>query len=333
MARSRPSRTALSSLAAAALLICLGAEARAGDDDSNSAEALFRQGRAFADRGEFKEACAKFEASERMQPSPGTEFNLGFCNEQQGKLASAWRSYRTALPKLTDPGDPRRTFAEEHIALLEKSMPYVVVRSTGSLPKGATIRKGEAVLDEGALGTPLPCDPGPVRVSLERPGFQPLVREIQVDAGRTYEIVLDATEARPLPRIVAPRSERGRPEVGRRPPARGPSAVARGIGWTSLALGVVGLGVSGVATAEMLADKSVVDDDCSREGDVLWCGPDGVAAATDGARWSDVATGTFVAGALLAATGIVVLVVDATVGWPRARIVVGPTGANAILSF
>lgn len=328
MGRSRLYRTARSSLVAAALVATLSGQAAADDDDSNSAEALFRQGRALADRGEFKDACAKFEASERMQPSTGTEFNLGFCNEKLGKLASAWRNYRTALPKLTDPSDPRRAFAEEHVALLEAAMPYVVIRLKGTLPRGATIRKGESLLDEGALATPLPCDPGPVRVSLERPGFEPLVREIQVEAGRTYEVVLDVAEGRPAPRIVTPRHAGGAPAV-----ARGSSVIARGLGWTSLAIGVVGLGVSGIATAEMLADKSVVEDDCSREGDVLWCGPDGVTAAADGARWSDVATGTFIAGALLAATGVVVLAVDATVGWPRGRVVVGPTGATAVLSF
>src|SRR5688572_21714651 len=43
-----------------------------GARDPIGAEALFRQGRAAADEGDFQTACAKFAESQRLDPSAGT---------------------------------------------------------------------------------------------------------------------------------------------------------------------------------------------------------------------------------------------------------------------
>src|SRR5690349_15059097 len=54
--------------------------------DPTTADALFEAGRAAAKRGDFKEACEKFAESERLDPAPGTVFNLAECHNSLGEI-------------------------------------------------------------------------------------------------------------------------------------------------------------------------------------------------------------------------------------------------------
>ena len=55
-----------------------------------AAAALFDEGRAALQRRDWDFACAKFAASERLDPAIGTQFNLANCEEERGRLATAW---------------------------------------------------------------------------------------------------------------------------------------------------------------------------------------------------------------------------------------------------
>jgi hypothetical protein len=60
--------------------------------------ALFAEGRALLDAGHPAEACAKFEAALRGDPgAAGTMLNLGLCNRQLHRYATALRWFRKAL--------------------------------------------------------------------------------------------------------------------------------------------------------------------------------------------------------------------------------------------
>src|SRR4051794_22044859 len=80
-------------LATAATLLCLGRVTIARAGEPTRAEALFRDARDLLARGEFEAACPKLEESQRLDPAPGTEFNLARCYELTGRLASAWGAY------------------------------------------------------------------------------------------------------------------------------------------------------------------------------------------------------------------------------------------------
>src|ERR1700759_4574704 len=60
-------------------------------DGSNdkAADALFKEGRAAFDKGDFPTACAKFDASEAASPAPGTLLNLTVCEEKVGHLVAS----------------------------------------------------------------------------------------------------------------------------------------------------------------------------------------------------------------------------------------------------
>src|SRR4051812_48166576 len=60
------------------------------------AESLFQEARTLMERGQFKDACPRLEASHRLEPKSGTMTMLASCNEQIGKLATAWAGYKAA---------------------------------------------------------------------------------------------------------------------------------------------------------------------------------------------------------------------------------------------
>src|SRR6478752_1211600 len=81
---------------ATALFFSLGSPlavplAHAGD--AATAEALFRDGRALMEAGNYKDACPKLEESYAQDPATGTLLALGICQEHVGKTASAWATY------------------------------------------------------------------------------------------------------------------------------------------------------------------------------------------------------------------------------------------------
>src|SRR5687768_6154338 len=64
--------------------------------DKATAEALFAEGRRLMSSGDFKTACPKFAASQKLDPGLGTSLNLADCYEKSGKTASAWAEFRDA---------------------------------------------------------------------------------------------------------------------------------------------------------------------------------------------------------------------------------------------
>src|SRR5450432_1641410 len=66
------------------------ANLKAQASEKASAEALFDEGVALVAAGNYGDGCTKFEASQAMEPTLGTELHLADCYERAGKTASAW---------------------------------------------------------------------------------------------------------------------------------------------------------------------------------------------------------------------------------------------------
>src|SRR5689334_5913935 len=54
------------------------------------AETLFRQGKELMGKGQIAEACAAFDASQKLDPTIATLLNQAACREKNGQLATAW---------------------------------------------------------------------------------------------------------------------------------------------------------------------------------------------------------------------------------------------------
>src|SRR5262249_6041948 len=77
------------------------------------AETLFRQGKDLMAKGKIAEACAAFDASQKLEPTISALLNLAACREKNGQLATAWGLFleaRGCVPggRAADPARRRR---------------------------------------------------------------------------------------------------------------------------------------------------------------------------------------------------------------------------------
>src|SRR5262249_4376521 len=88
-------RLATSALMVAGLWLAAGVAA-AQPDPRAKADQLFQEGRELMAARRLEEACARFAASEEVDPNTSTLLNLAHCYEQGARITSAWVTYRAA---------------------------------------------------------------------------------------------------------------------------------------------------------------------------------------------------------------------------------------------
>src|SRR5664279_1877517 len=99
-----------------------------------AAEKLFQDGRMALLNKEVDKACDAFRASEELEPRVGTLLNLGDCEEQRKRVASAWNVFIDAKDLAAKVHDERGSTAARRAKTLEVRLPYVtlaVKRVTG----------------------------------------------------------------------------------------------------------------------------------------------------------------------------------------------------------
>jgi hypothetical protein len=245
--------------------------------DPAGAEQLFNSAKELLKAGDWKSACAKFEASLALDPSISTELKIAKCHEHEGKLARAWSDYQEAIKhnrELSDRPEKRRLeleeFAKAQLAELEPRVPKVrvIVREP---PPGLRIKRGEVELPLAALGDALPADAGTLHITAEAPGFVTVERDVAVVEGKTVdvEIALSREVAPPPATPPAPAGPLA-PEAS--PPLPLPSNRQRTAGIALLGAGGVSLataGALGIVTLVKVAQSKGpcnAQNDCNRQG-------------------------------------------------------------------
>jgi hypothetical protein len=209
------------------LALVLAMEGAAAARDPAAAEALFLSGREALRRGDWPTACAKFAASQELDPAGGTALNLAVCEEKQGHVASAWRRLREAID-LLPPGDDRVPLAQKRVAELEPRVPHLVVRVAPGTPPDTRVRRDDVEVSGALLGFAQPLDPGPHVVRATAPGHAERDYPFVSSEGVTQEVVAEPGALLPVARAV--RHDSGRRTMG---------YVAGGVGLAATALGVV----------------------------------------------------------------------------------------------
>ena len=111
-------------------VLCASSSSAQPSPRALAAEELFRDGRALIAQHHYKEACEKLRASQKIEPAVGTLVSLGECYAGQGRTASAWLAYRSAVALATERGDPRRAAAEERAGAMEPRISNLAIRMT-----------------------------------------------------------------------------------------------------------------------------------------------------------------------------------------------------------
>ena len=169
-------------------------------DSIAAAQALFVEGRRLVTEGQYAEGCAKLEQSQRLDPAPGTQINLADCFEKSGKLASAWFAFQEASAAAQRRGRAEwAQQARERAHLLEPRVPRLTVVVDEPIT-GLEVRRGGALLESSALGSPVPVDPGTYEVAAAAPHRRAWSTRVAVSASAQVELhIPELTEEAPPP--------------------------------------------------------------------------------------------------------------------------------------
>lgn len=168
------------------------------------ATSLFQDAVLLIEKDEWKEGCAKFEASMALYPAPSTLLNIARCYEHDGKLSLAWSAYQRALVLNRETQGAGRKqelddVAKKGLADIEPRLPRVKIVMTGEVPTGLRVIQNGKDVPTAVLGTPIPVDPGQQSVVAEAPGFEPFTQTVTVKERDLVEIPVALKK-----RVVAP---------------------------------------------------------------------------------------------------------------------------------
>lgn len=319
----------LSAWGLAGSLLLASAVVQAADPaDLAAAEALFAEGRALMEVGDYASACPKLAESQRLDPGTGTALNLAECYEKQGRTATAWGTWLEAATLARQSAQPEREqFARERAQSLEAKLHRLLISVPDeSRVPGLEITRAGVEVRAGAWGTALPIDPGEYVIEASAPGRVTHTETIRVAEGPgkmevRIPVLAELPSAEPVPVSVTPApalpSDGGSSGSGRR---------TVGIVMTSLGAGTLAVGgFFGLRALSLNADSK---DHCRT--DVL-CDARGVALRNDALAAGSVATILAGVGGALAVTGVVLWVTAPRSEAPRIGAVSTGDGAQVLL--
>jgi hypothetical protein len=195
-----------------------------------AARALFDQGRALLDAGDWAGACRKFDESLAISPNVSTSIKVARCRVHEGKLATAAKEYERARALNQRETVQGSAHQAELAATIERETNDLAPRIPSlrilvlEAPAGLTVHCNGALVEPLRLGQPLPVDPGNYEVTAEAPGWVTESKTVTV-AERTVrdqvvEISFRLTPARPTASQSPSRPESTPVPPG--PPVRAP---------------------------------------------------------------------------------------------------------------
>jgi hypothetical protein len=181
----------------------LAHEARA---DTATAQALFDQGKKLMAEKKYAEACSKFEESQKLDPGLGTQTNLAICYEAMGRTASAWSLYLevAGTAKATNQTD-REKRARDAAKALEGKLSKLTIEVTGPV-EGLEVKRNGQPVGQATWGTPIPVDPGEVKITAVAPKRKLWETSIKIDKPGESK-------------VTVPELEKGEPPAGYYPTA------------------------------------------------------------------------------------------------------------------
>ncbi|MEY4580211.1 MAG: hypothetical protein RL701_4914 [Pseudomonadota bacterium] len=272
--------------------------------DKATADALFDTARHLMVDGEYAQACAKFEASQALDPSAGTLLNLADCYEKAGRTASAWARFRETASAARKTGSlDRERIARDRMRNLEGRLSYLTINAW----KGQTlaISRDGVQVDPAVVGTAIPVDPGTHEIVASAPGKRSFHTQVEVgdNADRlsvTVPILNDETppsEAR-FTSANEPNSQSASANLEER------AGAANGGAQRAVALVTAAVGVAGIATGTVFGLKaaSTWSDAKAHCNPYPYCADSGASLSREAQQSGTISTLGFVAGGVGLAT-------------------------------
>lgn len=288
-------------LAIAAVLVIAPASAAA-----DKADALFKKGKQLLAKKKYADACPTFEKVDALDPGIGAKLNVARCYQEWGKLGRAHRWYSEAEKMAKEGRDDRAVKIRELIDKIDSDVPRLTIRVSDGADAGAAeiMLDGEKLAAE-SIGTDLRVDPGPHEIAYVENG-EKKTKTVALERGGAREVTLA------LPKSGVAKGGK-KPEPG---PGLGPEPVEPGgkvtspgrgrriAGLSLMAVGAVSLGVSGYLTFDARDTyRGALDTHCMGQKDA--CSDEGLQITQDARSRANLATVFAVAGAVVAAGGLV----------------------------
>ncbi len=277
------------------------------------ASTLFNQAVEKMEAEQFSEACPLLEQSYKLAPKPGTLFTLANCRDREGKVASANTRYAEYLRTYAGMTEAERQkhanrafISETRVHELESRLPKLKLTWQGELPAQLRILVDDVEWASHAPGFTFPLDPGPHQISVMQPGAPGKKREIMLELGKATTLDINAEVS--FVKLHAPESTTDVVPVKTFPSATNPRTNPRKTaGFITLGVGSAGLVFGGIMGMLALSEKQTVAAHCHGTARHE-CDATGISAVERMRTYANPSTIGFVAGGVLAATGVVLVV-------------------------
>ena len=289
--RTRSKARWTASLVVCALLAVSTSRVARADEPAPSAERLFQDARALVEKGDYAAACPKLEASQKLDPAVGTQFNLADCYEHLGKTATAFALFEEVARIARAAGKfERERSAKGRAAALAPKLARVHLDVKAAAP-GLEIRIDDVLVAKSAWSEPFPIDPGAHRIAASAPSHAPWESTIAAKESALADVsvpeLVDTsvhTAPGPAPVVIAPSSTQ-----------KTLALVAGGIGIAGVAVGAI----SGIVA---VSKRSSAQSECPSDVYAFRCPTEsGTAAWNSATTAGNVSTASFIAGGVFLA--------------------------------
>ena len=314
----------LSALATLAALVASAAPCLATTpEDGALAEQLFRDGKERMNEGNYAVACPKLAESHRLDPAGGTLLTLALCHESEGRTASAWAEFADALALAKrDQRSDREAISREHIDALGPRLRRLRMRVSpeASAIADLAIKRDGALVGRAGWDAAAPVDPGEHLIEASAPGYESFTTRVTVGEPGVTTFV----DLAPLARVAAADAP---PQIVPLAPDRGSS----GLRVTSYVVGGVAIASLGVGVAFAVIAKGKRDDANDACPLAVCNDASAVEASRSAGRSADIATGAFIASAVLLVGSVTFFVLSSPES--RAQASARSSGPPALLRF
>ncbi|MBW2454060.1 MAG: hypothetical protein JRI68_06105 [Deltaproteobacteria bacterium] len=284
-----------------AVLLATGgvAHAQPSDADRATARSLYIDGRKALEAGDFETAADKFSRGEALFHAPTMMVGLARAYVGLGKYVEAMESYNKVIREELPDGAPdafvtAKEEAQKEVVGLDEKIGWVTISVEG--PSEAAVLLDDAEVSVASLGVKRAVNPGDHLVKVTAAGYVPAEQSFAIEPG--------ATETVSLTLEVDPDGG-GEPSGGDTSVSTDDGSTLRLVGFVGLGLGGAGLVLGAVTGGLAMGKHGDLSDNC----------PDGQCPADQQDTLDSYETmGTlstigFIAGGVLAATGLVLVLV------------------------
>jgi len=306
--------------------------AQGAEADKATARALAIDAHKALDAGDYVRAADLFERAERLYHAPTLLLGLGRAYVHLGKYVEAMESFNKIIREkvganATEAFVRAQEDARREVVGLDEKIGWVTISVTG--PSEPEVKLDGAAVSVASLGVKRAANPGDHVLEISADGYLPAKRSFSIQPGATEEVAL-AME--PAPEPVG--GDGGTPPVGAPDTGTGALGIA---GWVAIGVGGAGLVLGAVTGGLAIGKHGELSDNC----------PNGICATSQQDTLDSyqtlgtISTVGFIAGGVLAATGVVLVLVapsggehagDSAMG-PTLRARIGPGSVGAALRF